>query len=360
MDLSAELRINQNTSTRESTYVWEPSQDVASARISPVVEERLLHDIYHRYVGETPHVGTTTSMTLSKFGRFTKDFGISIIAKGAAQPPFLVNGEIDVIFLNATQTTPENRDLPERAPRAFGVRAGAGTQQQYKRSAVGAAGAAPVLSAGQFVTAVKVLACQLYANVIEHETGTVLECLPPRQRETASRAVLDVLMKKKLVPVAERLGLIPWPLIYLDQTVTVLATFHDASSALSRNFRLVVAWFENYSSGSRGSLPYKSLSRFAHDFGMVPYLLKEPQLYRFVSLLFYYLSFHAPDSHISFPCVCLPQSFQGSAAVGTRRPGAAVEQFAARRAGRNRLPRRCWPEPERLSSIGRGGQKVAP
>ena len=277
-DLGTELLNNQNTST--STYVWEPTQDVASARISPVVEERLLHDIYHRYVGETPHVGTTTSMTLSKFGRFTKDFGISIIAKGAAQPPFLVNGEIDVIFLNAAQTTPENRDLPERAPRAFGVRAGAGTQQQYKRSAVGAAGAAPVLSVGQFITAVKVLACQLYANVIEHETGTVLECLPPRQRETASRAVLDVLLKKKLVPVAERLGLIPWPLIYLDQTVTVLATFHEASSALSRNFRLIVAWFEHYSSGSRGSLPYKSLSRFAHDFGMVPYLLKEPQLFR--------------------------------------------------------------------------------
>ena len=295
IDLSSEL---QRTAGQESVqFVWEPSLDVASAKISPVVEDRLLHNIYSRYVGESaPHMGTTTLMTLSKFGRFAKDFGISIIAKGgAAQPPFLVNGEIDVIFLNATQIMPDDKDLPERAPRAFGVRAGAGDDRQYKRSTVGPAGAAPVISAGQFVAAVKVLACQLYANVIEHETGTVLECLPPRQREAASRAVMDVLLKKKLVPTAEKLGLVPWPLIYLDQSLTVLTTFAESSESLSRNFPQVVHWFNHYcslisatpSGVPSGHLTYKLASRFAHDFGLVPYLVKEPQLFRCVGCIFY-------------------------------------------------------------------------
>ena len=292
-DLRVELAQAASASASASAspgvrVVWEPTIDVASARISPIVEDRLLHNIYRRYVGDaTPHMGSTTLMTLSKFGRFTKDFGISIIAKGGAfQPPFLVNGEIDVIFLNATQVIPDNNDLPDRAPRAFGVRAGAGDERQYKRSTVGAAGAAPVISAGQFIAAVRVLACQLYANVIEHETGTVLECLPPRQRQTAARAVMDVLLKKKIVPTAEKLGLVPWPLIHLDQTMTVLASFPDTADNLSQNFPLIFSWFEHYcgtGSGVADVISYKNLSRFAHDFGVVPYLLKEPQLFRSVS-----------------------------------------------------------------------------
>lgn len=275
-NVSAELQAVREESVR---YIWEPPADVASARISPVVEERLLHDIFNRYTGEAgrPDKG---GLTLGRFGRFTKEFGISIISKGAAHsPPFLVNGEIDVIFLNASQATPDNRDLPDKAPRAFGVRAGAGTVKQYSKIAVGTAGSAPVISLGQFIVAVKVLACQLYANVIEHETGTVLECLPPRQKEVASRAVMDVLMKKKIMPTAEKLGLIPWPLIYLDQSLTSLGYF-DAQKSLSRNLQQVMSWFSLYKSQQRAAMTYKDVSRFAHNFGYIPYLLKEPQLFR--------------------------------------------------------------------------------
>lgn len=284
-NITAEVKRMRDESVQ---YVWEPSLDVASARISPVVENRLLRDIFRRYVGETtPHMGTTTLMTLTKFGRFAKDFGVSIIAKGAAQPPFLVCGEIDVIFLNATTSTPGNHDLPERSPRPFGVRAGAGTPQQYKKSSLGTAGSAPVLSVGQFVSAVKELACKLYASVVEQETGTVFGCLPPRQKEIAARAVMDVMMKKKIMPTAHTLGLIPWPLIYLDQTVTSILTFSDASGSLSRNFQQIYSWFQHYSQSEAnegsgdGSLNYKALSRLAHDYGFIPFLLKEPQLYRY-------------------------------------------------------------------------------
>ena len=285
-NISAELR---NAREENVKYIWEPNVDVASARISPVVEERLLHDIYYRYTGEAGRMGNT--LTLGRFGRFTKEFGISIIAKGGTeQPPFLVSGEIDVIFLNATQATPQNLDLPSKSPRAFGVRAGAGTVKQYLKTSPGTSSSAPVLSLGQFVVAVKVLACQLYSNVIEHETGIVLECLPPRQKEAASRAVMDVLMKKKIMPKAEKLGIIPWPLIYLDQTMTSLASYVDASKSLSRNFQQVFSWFSLYKSAQHSTGPtaaplepymtYKDVSRFAHNFGYVPYLLKEPQLFR--------------------------------------------------------------------------------
>ena len=279
-NVSAELQAVREESVR---YIWEPPADVASARISPVVEERLLHDIFNRYTGEAgrPDKG---GLTLGRFGRFTKEFGISVIAKGAAQPPFLVNGEIDVIFLNAAQATPENRDLPGRTPRAFGVRAGAGTVKQYSKTSLGTAGSAPVISLGQFIMAVKVLACQLYANVIEHETGTVLECLPPRQKEVASRAVMDVLMKKKIMPTAEKLGIIPWPLIYLDQSMASLTSYSDASKSLGRNLQQVISWFSLYKSQQQqqkqAAMTYKDVSRFAHNFGYVPYLLKEPQLFR--------------------------------------------------------------------------------
>jgi len=148
-----------------------------------------------------------------------------------------------------------------------------------------------VITAGQFLEAIKFLACKLYANIIEIQTGTLLECLPPRQREVAARAAIDVMIKKKLLPTAEKLGLIPWPLIYVDHTVNVLSDCRGpAFSCLSRNSQQILKWYLHYksfseksaSSGGAGGVMYKHISKFGHDFGVIPYLLREPQLYGLV------------------------------------------------------------------------------
>ena len=62
------------------------------------------------------------------------------------------------------------------------------------------------MTAKQFIAAVEELAVRLYAHVIEERTGTVLDCLPPKQRSAAVRAAVDVLMLQKIVPTAEKLG----------------------------------------------------------------------------------------------------------------------------------------------------------
>ena len=62
----------------------------------------------------------------------------------------------------------------------------------------------PTLDIKQFTLAVEMLARRVYAGLIEQQTGTTLECLPPKQREVASKAALEVLIKKKLFPAAEK------------------------------------------------------------------------------------------------------------------------------------------------------------
>lgn len=109
----------------------------------------------------------------------------------------------------------------------------------------------------------------------------------------------------------------PWPLVHLERTLFALQQIPRAFAALAlpQHCDDLARWFTHYAvtagdatgtSGAARSLPaltltvrrplsaedtavaaltYKALSRFAHDFGVVPYLLKEPELFGCVSLL---------------------------------------------------------------------------
>jgi hypothetical protein len=99
----------------------------------------------------------------------------------------------------------------------------------------------------QFLAAVQELAVRLYSKVIEHKTGTVLECLPTQQRERAIRAALDVLMLKKIVPMANQLGLIPWELMVLDQCLTTIHSSDSVGACLVNHIHIFLSWFAHYS-----------------------------------------------------------------------------------------------------------------
>lgn len=100
----------------------------------------------------------------------------------------------------------------------------------------------------------------------------------------------------------------PWPLVHLERTLFALQHIPVAFHCLIPHGDALVQWFLHYASGAQapastgaGASPvktrpmgnqrrriddvsqlgmsYKALSKFAHDFGVVPYLLKEPQLF---------------------------------------------------------------------------------
>jgi len=335
--------------------------------ITPVVEDRLLRSIYGRYVADS-----TGLMNLSRFSRFAKEFEII----GQHESGKLVFGEIDIIFANALKVIPDGEDALPVPPRAFGVRAGASeTASRFlpppsavsrnkittAAAAAGGMGSAHVLTPGQFILAVKEIACRLYAQLIEHQIGAALECLPPKQKQAAMKAALEVMLRKKILPVAERLSLTPWPLIFLDLTLTTIHTSKYAEAQLASQAQLLSTWFNHYGSTASSSssssssssfsnkndtkknpndstvtffasspslkmsnlshasssqqgpkthissnnvafsdggvdassttMTYKALSRFAHDFGIVPHLMKEPQLYSiFREIMLWYKS----------------------------------------------------------------------
>ena len=52
------------------------------------------------------------------------------------------------------------------------------------------------------------VAVKLYANQIEQQMGNAFEYLAPPQKEIASKAALEILIQQKILPKADRLGLI--------------------------------------------------------------------------------------------------------------------------------------------------------
>lgn len=109
----------------------------------------------------------------------------------------------------------------------------------------------------------------------------------------------------------------PWPLVHLERTLYACAHIGTAFHPLVRQSEAVVRWYVHYATSGSGisgagdttkggtisvsvnlfdrgptsttasihdtavaGMTYKALSQFAHDFGVVPYLLKEPQLLR--------------------------------------------------------------------------------
>jgi hypothetical protein len=78
--------------------------------------------------------------------------------------------------------------------------------------------------------------------------------------------------------------MIPWSLIHLDRTFEILCSNKSIAELLINRSQLLHSWYCHYSLYENHSLeqermPYKSLSKFAHNFAIVPYLLKEPQLH---------------------------------------------------------------------------------
>ena len=364
-NVNAPVAEAMNSRSNDTSVKWNPvEQDALSQRLSPVVEDRLLRVIYHRYVHE--HKGpsandlnmanlpsrsngassaafahaasaastftSNTTMTLGRFIRFAKEFHLCFVGGSASTitctPPYLVSGEIDVIFHNAAKLKVPGDVSAKQVLRPYGFRAGGGTDKQYDRFAPSAQTTGLSLTVGQFVEAVKSVACKLYANVIELQTGTVLDCLPPRQKKAASRAVFDVLIKKKLLPISDKLSLVPWPLIYLEQSVNVFGEFRVAQQCLSSHFPQLILWFDNYkttySTPSASALAlnkhrigataeetitnkvkigvtFKSIAKFAQDFGIIPYLIKEPQLYGMFQEFMLWSSLKPEELHKSMP-----------------------------------------------------------
>lgn len=322
--------------------------------VTPIVEDRLLRSVYCKYLSDI-----SSGMNITRMGRFAKEFGIVGIpgnknksSNTAYKAPFLTSGEVDMIYLNACKTedadnggisaweehmgvvvTPTGKTRsPFSVKNAKGYVSSKNAKNGERNANTGHTGPQH-LSINQFVTCMRAIATRLYSPLIEQQTGTILECLPPRQKEVATAAALEVLLKKKIVPVAEMLGLLPWPLIFLDQT---LISVHDTSnmgSVLNSKLDMTVEMFNHYASVmvvetpkvvatphqqlvaeheatehaitspsqhlnlSRKSnfksptqpkpppdltiqaLTYQSLSKLGHDYGIIPLLIKESDFF---------------------------------------------------------------------------------
>ena len=171
---------------------------------------------------------------MHRFGRFTKEFKISALVKSSDKynssgmkksEAMLVYGDVDVVFMNTIKNVPvlEN-DSPLNMSTGTNMttsaggsspRSGAKAQRSFKpgggkirspRTTAMTQIKGSHLSANQFIAAVQDLAVRLYSNVIEEKTGTVLECLPEKQKKMAMRAAMDVMVLKKLMPHASTLG----------------------------------------------------------------------------------------------------------------------------------------------------------
>lgn len=269
--------------------------DLSNFVVSSVVENRLLRAIYGRYVFDS----TGNGMNLMKFGRFAREFGLV-----GAESNQIVAGVVDIIFDKAYKVIPEGEEVLPAPPRAFGVRAGAENAsktvvrallvkgvQQHK----GGLAAAHVISPGQFIWGVKEIACKIYASLIEEQLGAALDCLPKKQKIIAEKTVMEVMLKKKILPVATNLGLTPFSLIYLEQSLHMIYENTLAAASLEQHNELINNLFEHYSNNAVMASPsksddsmsitgktmtYKALSRFAHDFSIIPYLLKEPIMHK--------------------------------------------------------------------------------
>lgn len=171
------------------------------------------------------------------------------------------------------------------------------------------------------------VANRLYASLIEQQTGMTLDYLPPAQRDIASRAAMEVMIQQKILPVADKMGkviidsppcpppshasnlltpdlvsrtgLIPWPLLHFDKTLSVVQEGSEPYELLGGMADQLETWFllylpqqtpsQSQPGASKGPAPvkpkhwcltYRCISRFAHDLGIVSRLLSEPQLYR--------------------------------------------------------------------------------
>lgn len=262
--------------------------NLASFKITNIIESRLFSDIYKKYVSDSSGL-----LTLQRMHRYVKEFNIV----GTNQPGFLVLGEIDIIFKNVLKIIPDGEEVVIAKARPYSVRAGMNESvykkdiQQYavktpekfnlKNIYESKIAGAQSITRGQFIVANQHMACKIYSGLIESNYSAPLDCLPLKQQKIAVRAAMDTFLKKKLVPIVNSLNMVPWALINLDRALGILGTNSKISQSLISKAGLLHSWYCHYSLFENNSekMSYKSLSKFAHNFAIVPYLLKEPQLH---------------------------------------------------------------------------------
>lgn len=265
----------------------------ASSQLSPIIEERMMKLCFHRYLPSesTPVQGVSNNsasrqnvraaMTMQRFLRFAKDFNMCYIGSpgsaGPCRPPFLSPGEVEMIFVNSARSDGEQHEPEKLTKKPFAYRGGAGTLKMYSKDYKHGQSTGLTINFQQFRKALMELACALYGDLVLDETGAELDCLPKQQRSRAALAVFDVLFKKKLLPVCGKLSLVPWSLIHVNQTIAILEEYPAVSYYITDNILgEILRWYEFY---SVGGISYKKISKFAHDFGMIPFILNEPALY---------------------------------------------------------------------------------
>ena len=283
-------------SNKKLAFMEESLPHHTSSALSPLIEERMMKLCFHRYlpsestpVPGAPHGAVTgvvrATMTMQRFLRFAKDFNMCYIGTpgsgGPCKPPYLSPGEVEMIFVNAARSDSEGgfHEEEKLTKKPFAYRGGAGTDKMYQKDYKHGQSTGLVINFQQFRKSLVDLACALYGDLVVQETGTELDCLPKLQRSKATLAIFDVLFKKKLLPICGKLSLVPWSLIHVNQTVAILEEYLSVSYYITDNIIGEMLKWYGYYSQDNGGVSYKKFSKFAHDFGMIPFVLNEPSLY---------------------------------------------------------------------------------
>lgn len=233
-----------------------PHAEADPPPLTDCVTERLLKSLFEKYA--TDGQGGAAGLTLLRFSRFARDFEL-VSGQGQCQGSAgaLAAGELDLFFIAAAQgsTPPAGK---RRGPKA--------------------------LILEQFRPALQQLAARVYSSLVARQMGAEAEYLSATQRAAVQRAAFEVLLQKKLVPLSLRLGgLFPWPLLFLDQALGLLLAPSDCCGLCTAGGDSLCAathgWYQRLLPPREAGLAYKHVSLFARDFGLVPYLLKEQQLY---------------------------------------------------------------------------------
>ena len=182
----------------------------AGDKLSQVVEERLMYTVYDKYKAEASGL-----MPLSRLIRFAKEFGI--IAGGDCEQihPMLVAGDLDVLYKAAllVKTNESTKSKASSYHQHF-----LAVRRNIKATNYAANQS---MTVAQFIQLIREVANKMYANILEQQTCTTIEYLTPSQKAVASKAAMELLIQHKIFPTADRLGLIPWPLLNLDKTLSI-------------------------------------------------------------------------------------------------------------------------------------------
>ena len=141
-------------------------------------------------------------------------------------------GEVDMIFINATKTFPNGEKSKSIRLRPYSYRANenfTGLMSTYPSDSTflhnqailasnlsgGGVGisekfatisGSTMITPKQFIIAIEQFAIRCYGKVVEKELGTSIDCLPPRQQQSAARLAVEKLLQQNIIPVSEKLG----------------------------------------------------------------------------------------------------------------------------------------------------------